>query len=88
MDGEAHWAQVVRPSFQFYLFFLLSRSAPRFGSWEPFQPGGGRRARSKHLLGQRQTKGSQQYGPSHVSICARDLSRDETVNSREQRAIC
>lgn len=63
--------------------------AARLGlALEPFQPGGGRRAGSKHLLGQRQTKGSQQYGPSHVSICARDLSRDETVNSREQRAIC
>lgn len=62
------------------LSFLSLFLAARFG--EAFQPGGIRRAGSKHCLGQRQTKGSQQNGPSHVSICARDLSRDETVKSK------
>lgn len=44
-----------------------------------------RQSRLKALLSQRQTKGSQQHGPSHVSFCARDLSRDEMKLSTPQR---
>lgn len=43
------------------------------------------RVGSKHCWASARQRVSQQLGPSHVSSCARDLSRDETVNSQRTK---
>lgn len=66
---------------------LLSPFSQRASVWlaGALSTGRQRQSRLKALLDQRRTKGSQQCGPSHVSFCARDLSRDETVNPQRTK---